>query len=690
MPNRLVSEKSPYLRQHADNPVDWFPWGPEALELAQREDRPILLSIGYAACHWCHVMERESFEDGPTAARMNELFVNIKVDREERPDLDHIYQLVAQLLGRSGGWPLTVFLTPDQRPFYAGTYFPPRDRYGMPGFSTLLDALAEAYRERRVDIDAQAQELTLALGKVDALSSRASEQEPGARLLELASKNLLVRFDHQHGGFGSRPKFPSTMALEVLLRRGVLEGDPGAKGAALLALERMREGGIWDHLRGGFARYSTDERWLVPHFEKMLCDNALLLRLYVDGWRASGDARHAETARAIVGYLFAEMRSSEGAFYSSQDADSEGEEGKYFVFTAAEVAALLADDPLAATVAREHYGLTPEGNFERSGASVLAAARPLERVAADQDVSLDEARAALERARVRLLEARSMRAAPTTDDKVLASWNALAIGALADAAIALDEPTWLEAAVKAFDVIERVLVEDGRVARFMKDGVRGGPSSGGFLDDHAYLGNAALDLYEATGEPRFVRTAQRIARGMLERFWDDAAGGFFFAPADGETLIARTKDVFDQSIPAAASTAALLCLRLGGLVDEALVSLAERQLAPLAAAAASNPFGLAHAVATLDRLSRGSTEVVIVGEPAAAQALVRAASRAYLPNRMIARLDPARPETLAVASLLAADKPPPASGAVAYVCRGRVCSPPVAEPAELEAMLVAR
>ncbi len=685
--NRLAASSSPYLLQHADNPVDWYPWGPEALEKAKREDKPILLSIGYAACHWCHVMEHESFEDPRISALMNELFVNIKVDREERPDLDQIYQLVVQLMGRSGGWPLTVFLTPDQRPYFAGTYFPPVDRHGMPGFPRVLRAFADAYREQRGDVFEQAQEITQAIERAGRARLGRGQGEVSEDALRSAARKLIARFDDRNGGFGTRPKFPNTMGLDVLLRRGAIEGDKVALESVELALDRMRAGGIWDHLRGGFHRYSTDERWLVPHFEKMLYDNALLLRLYVDGYRVFGKERYAETARAIVGYLFAEMRDDAhgGAFFASQDADSEGHEGKFFVFTPADLHAAVGDQAIE-DVAAQYFGITEEGNFEESGATVLSEARPLERVAAALDKPLAEVRAALATAIDRMLAFREKRPRPLRDDKVLASWNGLVIGALAEAGRALGEPAWVEAAARAFDAIERGLVREGRVGRYLKDG-QAASKRPGFLDDQAYLGNAALDLYEATGEPRFVASARSIARAMIEHHWDRAEGGFYFAPDDGDALIARTKDIFDQAIPAAAAMAALLCLRLGALVDPALTEPGERQLQAAAPAALENPFGMGQAVLGIDLLARGSTDVVVVGARADAEPLVSTAYRQYLPNRTIALVDPGDPRSLEAAAVLAEGKPAQPGAAVAYVCRGRACSAPVRDPGELKALL---
>jgi uncharacterized protein len=685
--NRLALEASPYLLQHADNPVDWYPWSPEALDRAKREDKPILLSIGYAACHWCHVMEHESFEDLSIAKLMNDNFVNIKVDREERPDLDQVYQMVVQLMGRNGGWPLTVFLTPDQRPFFAGTYFPPADRFGMPGFPKVLTALAEAYREQRGTIESQAQEITQAIGRIQRVPE-ADAADLSQEVLRQASRKLIARFDDHHGGFGKRPKFPNTMCLDVLLRRGVIEGDRICADSVALALDKMRAGGIWDHLRGGFHRYSTDERWLVPHFEKMLYDNALLLRLYTDGFRAFGKPLYAETARSLVDYLFAEMLDPQGGFYASQDADSEGHEGKFFVWTLSDLKAAVGEQQLAYDVARLHFGITEEGNFEESGATVLSAHRPLDRVAAVLNVPVPEAEAALLSAMRLMLIHREKRPRPLRDDKVLASWNGLLIGALADAGRALAEPSWVLAAVKAFAALEAGLLRNGRVGRYLKDG-KDPSGRPGFLDDQAYVGNAAIDLYEATGEPRFAATASAICQAMIEHHWDKADGGFYFSPDDGDALIARTKDAFDQAIPSGASMAALLCLRLGAISDAGLLPPAEKQLTLLASAALENPFGMGQAVLGLDRLVHGSTDLVLVGRRDAPEtrALADAVFRRYLPNRSVVIVDPEDPASLSAAKIAAEGKTGRAGTTVAYVCRGRTCSAPVTDPAALEPLL---
>ncbi len=686
--NRLAREASPYLKQHAHNPVDWYPWGEDALATAKREDKPILLSVGYSACHWCHVMAHESFENPDIAALMNELFVNVKVDREERPDLDQIYQLTVQLMGRSGGWPLTVFLTPDQRPYFAATYFPPADRMGMPGFPKVLRAMSEAYRDKRSDVEEQAQELVRAIARVGGAESKPGEV--GLDLLRRATRKMMARFDPKNGGFGTRPKFPNTMALEVMLRRGELEGDAPCKDGVRLALEQMRKGGIWDHLRGGFHRYSTDERWLVPHFEKMLYDNALLLRLYADGYRVFSDELFASTAREIVAYLFAEMRGREGAFYAAQDADSEGHEGKFFVWTPRELKEALGDDGVAYEVARHAFGVDERGNFEQSGATVLHEAMSQGRVVASLDLAKSEAAAAFARAKQRMLAYREKRERPMRDDKMLASWNGLLIGALADAGRAFGEPTWVEAAARAFAAIEAGLVRGGRVGRYLKDGAATSDRPG-FLDDQAYVGNAALDLYEATGDPRYASVAKAIAGAMVEHHLDRIDGSFYFAPDDGEALIARTKDAFDQAIPSAAATAAILCLRVGATLDAPIAGHGERQLLALADVAPENPLGMGTAVLGLDRLVRGSVDVVLVGprDDAATRALADVVFRAYLPTKSIVYLDPADPRTAAIAPVRAEGKAPRPGTTVAYVCRGRSCSPPVDDAAELAKLLSA-
>ncbi len=682
MANRLAREASPYLRQHGENPVDWYPWGAEALEKARREDKPILLSIGYSACHWCHVMERESFENDDVARLMNDWFVNVKVDREERPDLDQVYQLVVQLMGRSGGWPLTVFLTPAQRPFFGGTYFPPVDRYGMPGFPKVLRAVQEAYRDRRDDIDQQAEELTRAIAGVGASGARGQGASVGPQAVSRAFEKVAARFDGEHGGFGGRPKFPNTMGLELLLRAG-------DRDRVRQALDAMRSGGIWDHLGGGFHRYSTDERWLVPHFEKMLYDNALLLRLYADAWRATGLARYERTAREIAAYVAREMTAPEGGFYATQDADSEGREGQFFVWTVAEIDAALAGDDEAARVAKVAFDVHDRGNFEDGPASVLSTPAPLDDVAKALGTTRDRAADALERARARLFAEREKRARPFRDEKILASWSALMAGALASAGAAFGAAELVEAGARGLAFVERALVTwdaagAARVLRHVKDGAARGP---GFLDDHAFVGDAALDVYEATGDPAWVRLARGVADGILAHFQGDD-GTLYFTPDDGEAILVRPVDAFDHAVPSATSIACRLLLRLGGLADPKYADVATRAVEAAAPAAFQNPLGMSVTVALADRLVRGGVDVVLVGPKtsAAVRALAREAHRAFVIDRTLAWADPADPRALEACAVLAEGKPLHGE-ATAYVCRGRVCSRPITRPEDLAAEL---
>ena len=682
MPNRLAREASPYLQQHAGNPVDWYPWGPEALEKAKREDKPILLSIGYSACHWCHVMERESFENEAIAAAMNASFISVKVDREERPDLDQVYQLVVQLMGRSGGWPLTVFLTPDQRPFFGGTYFPPTERYGMPGFPKVLEAVAEAYREKREEVDTQAAELTKAIADVGrGPTDDAHAMSP--ELLASAVKKLTARFDDVHGGFGERPKFPNPTCVEMLLRA---RDVPRVRKT----LDAMRAGGIWDHLGGGFHRYSTDEKWLVPHFEKMLYDNAQLLRVYADAWRTTGEPLYARTARAISAYVTREMTSPEGAFFSTQDADSEGEEGKFFVWTPREIDDACARDADAARAAKVAFHVTDEGNFEGGAATVLSTPSSHGDVAKALGMTLEDTEGAIERARGMMFAAREKRPKPFRDEKILASWNALMAGSLAKAGAALGDPGMVDAARRALEFVEsKLIVHEGesraRVLRHCMGDVLRGP---GFLDDHAFVGDAALDLYEAAGEPKWVRLAQRLAESILLHFHDAKDGGFFFAPDDGEAILVRAKDPYDHAVPGGASVACRLLLRLGTLVDPKYAEPATRSVENLSAAAIANPFGMSLTVCLADRIVAGSVDVVLVGPRAneKTQALARAVLYAYLPDLVLAWADPTDPAAMTACAALAEGKVAQ-DQPVAYVCRGRTCSRPIRDAGELSQAL---
>ncbi|HEY2536002.1 MAG TPA: thioredoxin domain-containing protein [Solirubrobacteraceae bacterium] len=547
MSNALANETSPYLRQHAENPVDWLPWGPEALALAHERDIPLLVSIGYSACHWCHVMERESFEDERTAALMNEEFVCVKVDREERPDVDALYMEAVQTMTGHGGWPLNVFLTPEQLPFYGGTYFPPDPRPGMPAWTQVLQAIAEAWNENREEVRAGGERLRERLAGGAHLQP--SDEPLREQSLDSAVENLTAIYDASNGGFGGAPKFPQASAIEFLLLRGETE-------MTLATLRAMASGGIYDQLGGGFARYSVDAHWTVPHFEKMLYDNALLARAYLHGWRASGDPLLLETCRETLDWALREMRGPEGAFYAALDADSEGTEGRYYVWTIERLRATLGEDADAAIA---WLGASEQGNFTdphhpEPGLNVLQAQGP--RPPAEQR----------ERIRARLLEVRSERTRPGLDDKRLTSWNALMISALADAGAMLNEPRYLDAAVACAQfLLDEMRDEQGRLLRTYNDGRA---QIGAYLEDHAFLLEAAIVLFEATCEDHWFNEAITLADTLIERFADNQHGGFFSTATDGEQLIVRRKDLEDSPIPSGASSAAMGLLRLAQLTGE--------------------------------------------------------------------------------------------------------------------------
>jgi uncharacterized protein len=683
--NRLAQEASPYLRQHGQNPVDWFPWGPEALEKAKREDKPIFLSIGYSACHWCHVMERESFCDAEIAKALEAGFVAVKVDREERPDLDHLYQIVVQLMGRSGGWPLSVFLTPDQKPFFGGTYFPPEKRHGQPSFREVLTAVLEAYQQRRDDVAEQAEEVAQAITKVTAPAAKAPGEIP-VDVLARAYLRLGKRFDDEHGGFGSRPKFPSVMAVEVLLRHAVLNRSPEAEARTRRVLEAMAIGGIHDHLGGGFHRYSTDEKWLVPHFEKMLYDNAQLLKLYADAGRSLRANGFVDVAKSAARWIMEAMESPRGGFFATEDADSEGEEGKFFVFSVEDFEAALSGDDEALVVARLFFGVTAQGNFEHSGQTVLSEVMDEGRIALHLEVAPSEVSARLARAKKSLFVYRELRTRPARDEKILACWNGLAISGLVELFGATGEARYLEAAQRAFARIETDLLVDGKkVSRFTND--QGHVAGPGYLDDHANVALAALDLHEATGEVRYLATARAIADEILVSFLDPTDGAFFFTPVYGETLLCRPKDPYDTATPSGAAQTATLLLRLGARFGDPYASAAIRQLGPLASMAEENPFGLGQTVLALDTLVRGTVDVVLVGTEAEIAPFRKTALGVMVPGRVLVSVNPADEASVAAAGPLAVGK---TGQGVAYVCRGRTCSLPVSAPADLVALMLGK
>jgi hypothetical protein len=668
MANRLAGETSPYLLQHADNPVDWYPWGREASERARRERKPLLLSVGYSACHWCHVMAHESFEDPAIAAVMNELFVNVKVDREERPDLDQIYQASHALLTRrSGGWPLTMFLTPEGEPFFGGTYFPKHGRYGLPAFSDLLRRVAAAYREQGEAIAAQSTQLIAALASLEPTPDAAA----GAPLPETAPRQALASlarsFDRHHGGFGGAPKFPHPPDLAFCLREHALRRDPDALQMAELTLRKMADGGIHDQLGGGFCRYSVDVEWTIPHFEKMLYDNGPLLGLYADLARITGNARYAEVARGIVNWLTREMRAPDGAFFSSLDADSEGEEGRFYVWSRDEVARLLPPDDYA--VAAPHYGLDRPPNFE-DHAWNLRVTVPLAEIAAQLGVSLPDAQARLASAAAALFAARSLRVRPALDDKILTSWNALAIAGLARAARALDEPAWADLACAATDALRRTAWRDARLLATRK-GERAHLNA--YLDDHAFLLAALIELLQTRFRlPDFV-WAQELANLLLAQFEDRAQGGFFFTSHDHEQLIHRPKPGHDNATPSGTGVAAQALIALGHLASvQPYVDAGERTVRLYAAALAQAPAGYASLLAALEDTLAPPTSVLLVGEPAECGEWQRALERTVRPTVRVFNL----------AGIV--DLPPVLrKGAsehrvTAWVCRGTQCLPPIA------------
>jgi uncharacterized protein len=667
-PNRLIGETSPYLLQHARNPVDWYPWGPEALERARAEDKPILLSIGYAACHWCHVMAHESFEDPETAAQMNEHFVCVKVDREERPDLDGIYMDAVQAMTGHGGWPMTVFLTPEGGPFYAGTYYPRLDRPGMPSFRRVLAAVADAWTRRRDDVRRQGDQVVQVLAAQSGALGGDGDGQLGDATLRQAFEGLRGAFDPTWGGFGQAPKFPQPMTCEFLLRCH-LRGFEGALEMARLTLDKMAAGGIFDQVGGGFHRYSTDGRWLVPHFEKMLYDNALLVRLYTHAWQLTGDDRYRRVASRTADYLLRELRHPDGGFFSSQDADSEGVEGRFFVWSFQELAG-IAGEPVA-----RHLGAAPEGNWE--GSNVLWTPSPAgEELTAQVDAVLP-----------RLFEAREARVHPATDDKVLAAWNGLAISALAEAGRSFGEPRYRDAAVAAASFVLGALAgEGGRLLRSWREGRAGGP---GYLDDHACMAEACLTLYETTFDLRWLREARRLAGAMVELFADPGGDGFYQTGRDAEQLVVRPRELFDNAVPAGSSVAAEVLQRLGRLTgDQDWERAGLAALRPVLGVLGRAPTGFGHALGAADFALARVREVAIVGRPGAADtdALLAEVWGTYQPNRVLAAAAPGDAAAQGEVPLLA-DRPALEGRATAYVCEHFVCQRPVTDPAELAAQL---
>jgi uncharacterized protein YyaL (SSP411 family) len=670
MPNRLANETSPYLLQHANNPVDWYAWGPEALEKSRAENRPILLSIGYAACHWCHVMEHESFEDDVTAALMNERFVNIKVDREERPDLDGIYMQAVQAMTGHGGWPMTVFLTPEGVPFYGGTYFPKEDRHGMPSFRRILTAVSDAYRNKPADIARTAASVREMYD--NAVAETRSAGPLTTALLDSAFRDLAARHDERYGGFEGAPKFPQTMSLDFLLRYWARTGIENALSIVSRSFRQMARGGIYDQVGGGFARYSVDEKWLVPHFEKMIYDNALLVRLGAHLWQATGDAEVKRVTEQTVDWALREMRAPNGGFYSSLDADSEGHEGKFYVWEAWEIDKLLGQD---APVARAYWGISDDGNFE--GKNILSVVADRRVVAARAGVTPERVDEIIRGATTALYGAREKRIWPGRDDKVLASWNGLMVRGVAEAARAFGNDAFRLAAIESADFLFNNLVRDGRVLRSFKDGRA---RIAGYLEDYAALGLAAISVYEITFDSRWLARARELGASMVQWFWDDAHGSFFDTSSDHETLITRPKDIADNAVPSGTSLAVELLVRIAELFADADARRRATYIVEtLAPAIGRYPSAFGHLLGSADMLINGAVELAIVGEPASPDfiALERTAAERYVPSLVIAG-GAAGSDLALLEGRDARD-----GRATAYVCRGYACDEPATSAAVL-------
>ncbi|MET0644461.1 MAG: thioredoxin domain-containing protein [Candidatus Binatia bacterium] len=677
--NHLIHETSPYLLQHAHNPVDWYPWSDEAFRKAKSENRPILLSIGYSACHWCHVMERESFEDEKIAALMNDLFVNIKVDREERPDLDEIYMNAVQMLTGRGGWPMTVFLTPEGKPFYGGTYFPPEDRYGVPGFPKILQGVANAYREKPQDVERSVEQILTALQRMSL--STESQQPFSSDVIAQSAEQLAQAYDADHGGLGKAPKFPNVGVYELFLRH--YHHSKGSRFLEMVThtLTKMAQGGIYDHVGGGFHRYSVDAKWLVPHFEKMLYDNAQLVCIYAQVYCITGEPLFKQVVDATMTYLMREMLHTEGGFYSTQDADSEGEEGKFFVWTEAEITRILGEE--ASEIFCRIYDVSEEGNFEEK--NILHPILTLEQASKFFRRDPKAIESLVSDAKVKLFEEREKRIKPFRDEKILTSWNGLMLSGLAEAIKISRHPAYLEAANRTVDFIFTKMFRDGRLLHTYKNGTA---KILGYLDDYAFLAAGLLDLFEATLNRAHLDRAVELAEIMSDEFWDEAGGGFFYTGRSHERLIAQSKPIFDGSIPSGNAVATQVLLRLFHYKGkEDYLKRAERILRAYYNAMENQPFGFAHMLAALDFFLQKPKEVVLVGdkkEPKTVELLTKIHSL-YVPNMTLQLASPG--DSLEKISSLLAGKKQIEDKPTVYVCHNFTCSRPVVEWDELKPLL---
>jgi uncharacterized protein YyaL (SSP411 family) len=691
--NGLINEKSPYLLQHATNPVDWHPWGDEAFEAARKEDKPIFLSIGYSTCHWCHVMERESFEDEEAAALLNDAFVSIKVDREERPDIDGIYMAVCQMLSGRGGWPLTILMTPDRKPFFAATYIPKTGRFGRPGLMELIPQVKTLWETKKAEIVASADQIVARLMEV---SSVESGEALGEQVLRSGYENLAQQFDVRHGGFGSAPKFPTPHNFLFLLRYARRTGGRHALEMVEKTLRAMRLGGIYDHVGFGFHRYSTDPMWLVPHFEKMLYDQAMLAMAYTEAYQLTAKEEYARTAREIFTCVLRDMTSEEGGFFSAEDADSEGEEGKFYLWTESEMEQLLGTEEarLLATV----FNTQPAGNFideasgHRSGANILHLKQPLEEIAPTLGLTPDELAARTEAARRTLFKARETRVHPSKDDKVLTDWNGLMIAAMARGAQVFDEQVYRDGAVKAMNLIlEKMRDKDGRLLHRFRDGE---VSIQGNLDDYAFIIWGLIELYELTFDSTHLRHALNFTDLLITHFWDAEQGGFFFTPDDGETLIVRQKEIYDGAIPSGNSVSMLNLLRLGRMTGRAdLEEKGARVAKAFSRKVEAFPPAFTQLLVGIDFSVGPSHEVVIVGEPGADDTarLARALRTRFIPNKVVV-FRPASEEAPKIVDLAPFTRLHAAlqGKATAFVCSNYACQLPTIEVEEMLSMLGAK
>jgi len=674
MPNHLIHETSPYLLQHAENPVDWYPWGEEAFDKARRENKPVLLSIGYSACHWCHVMAHESFENEEIARLMNENFVNIKVDREERPDLDQIYMNAVQIMTHHGGWPMTVFLTPDAVPFYGGTYFPPEDRYNMPGFPRVLIGVAEAYRDRHDDIRETGTSLVNEIKRISVAGRGDYPIEP--ELLDAVYVGIVRSYDSINGGFGGAPKFPPAMTLEFLLRTHARTGNQEALDMVSHTCRNMANGGMYDQLGGGFHRYSTDARWLIPHFEKMLYDNALLSRVYLHYFQVNGEPFARETVEGILDYVLREMTHADGGFYSTQDADSEGHEGKFFVWTMDEIRATLGEED--ARVFAAYYNVTEAGNFECK--NIPNVTRSVAEVATELGISESELRASLDESKRKLFDLREQRIKPDRDEKVLTAWNGLMMASFAEAGVLLSRPDYTDAERKNASFVISNLYRDGALLRTWKDGVA---KFNAYFEDYAFLIEVLVTLFETTGEFRWLTKALGLAEIMIAEFWDEDAGGFFFTGKSHESLIVRSKDYFDNATPSGNSVAALALLKLSLLSGkEQYRNLATAILREVGDSIRRYPSGFGYALSAADFLLSTPKEVAIIGStPFDFQPLLAETWRRYLPNKVVAASFGVDVIPLLENRTMINDLP------TAYVCEHYTCKQPVTDVSALREQL---